>query len=384
MVNSSTLNSRYLLFYFIIVVLVVAIPLHFYIASELENARFRDNAALKRYAQKVANKIYNFSNSSAYVFHYPRSNIYQSAIYNNNDKTIFSLLKQPIDPNFNKVIEKNSNRYLRYPLKNNIFNASYLVVSKPISYSSLIINVIAILIVISILLFFAILSLIHQSAAPYKKLNQYLEDFLRDAMHEVKTPMGVMLLNLDGIKTDNKHNNRMLQRARSALKNMIVVYEDLEFFVRFKKVNHPKQEIDFSTFLNERILFFGDLLSAKEIDISTDIDSNISIFFSPIELSRIIDNTISNAIKYSKEKTEIYISLKQNSGRVVLYIRDQGKGIEDVDKIFQRYYRGDKISGGFGIGLSIVKNICDRNRVQIDVESKPAQGAKFAYTFQKN
>ncbi len=370
--------------YFVIMVLVVAIPLYFYVTSELENSRFRDIAALKSYASKVANKVYHFSNSNAYTFHYPRSNIYKSAIFDSNNEVIFSLLKQPIDASFNNILEKNSNRYLKYPLKDNVFNAAYLIVSKPISYSRLIINVIAILMVLSALLFLAVVSMIHQSAEPYKRLNRYLEDFLRDAMHEVKTPMGVMLLNLDGIDTDDSYNNKMLQRAKSALKNMIVIYEDLEFFVRFKKLNHPKQRLNFSDFLNERIAFFGDLIQAKEIEIIKDIDNDIEILFSPIELSRIIDNTLSNAIKYSKEKTQISIFLKKDKKSIMLSIKDQGRGIEDVEKIFQRYYRGDKISGGFGIGLSIVKNICDRNRVQIEVESKPAQGAEFRYSFLKN
>jgi len=123
------------------------------------------------------------------------------------------------------------------------------------------------------------------------------------------------------------------------------------------------------------------LIQAKEIEIIKDIDNDIEILFSPIELSRIIDNTLSNAIKYSKEKTQISISLKKDKKSIMLSIKDQGRGIEDIEKIFQRYYRGDKISGGFGIGLSIVKNICDRNRVQIEVESKPAQGAEFRYFF---
>ena len=126
-----------------------------------------------------------------------------------------------------------------------------------------------------------------------------------------------------------------------------------------------------------------DLLNSKEIEVSLHVKENIFIDFSPLELSRIIDNTLSNAIKYSKNRTKIDIMLYDNENEIVLEIKDEGRGIEDTKKIFQRYYRGDKISGGFGIGLSIVKHICDKNGVDIKVNSEQAKGSLFTFIFRK-
>ena len=196
--------------------------------------------------------------------------------------------------------------------------------------------------------------IIKQSLEPYKKFNIYLENFIKDAMHELKTPIGVILLNLDLL--DNIYeNNKMVKRSKSALKNMIVVYEDLEFFVRKNRVEHPKEHINISDFFKERIEFFMDLINSKQMRIKQNIQNDLYLNFSKLELSRIIDNTISNAIKYSKNGTKIEIYLQEKQNNIVLKVLDEGKGIQNIDKIFDRYYRGDKISGGFGIGLSIVK-----------------------------
>jgi len=215
---------------------------------------------------------------------------------------------------------------------------------------------------------------------PYKKLNQYLEDFIKDAMHELKTPMGVILLNLDSLSAIYEQN-KMIIRAKSALKNMIVIYEDLEFFVKNKKVAHNKTDINLSEYVCERVDFFSDLLQSKEIKIEKEIEEDIFIKFNKLELARVIDNTLSNAIKYSKERTKIAIKIYKNSNSVILKISDQGRGIADSKKIFKRYYREDKISGGFGLGLSIVKNICDKNGVQITVNSNIGKGSSFEYRF---
>ena len=359
---------RYIYLQAAILIVIVTIPMHFYISSELKNEDMQNRVDLQKYAQKVASKIYEFSNSNQVEFFFPRSNIFKSAIFDKNGDTIFSL------------IDDLGNENYTYRLKKNVFNAETLVVSKKRSYSKIVLNVLLLLMIISVLVFLSSFFIIKQSSEPYKKFNLYLENFIKDAMHELKTPMGVILLNLDGLD-ELYGKNRMIEGAKSALKNMIVIYEDLEFFVKKNVVKHPKTVIDISEFFKERIDFFMDLLNSKEIKISTKIEKDLKIIFSKLELSRIVDNTISNAIKYSKNRTTIYFNLKKVDGGIALIIKDEGRGIEEIDKIFQRYYRGDKISGGFGIGLSIVKNICDKNGVHVEVNSKPNEGSEFIYLF---
>ena len=382
MVEKNFLSIKYLLAQIVILILIVSIPLLFYIKSELENNRFKDIIELKSYAQKVANKIYKFSNSDEKEFYFPRSNIFEGAIYDSSNNEIFSLLKSKIEVFSSDIFLQDDKIYLQIRLKENVFNATILIVSKSLTYAKMLQNVLAILIVVSFLVFILTFFIIKQSLEPYKKFNIYLENFIKDAMHELKTPIGVILLNLDLL--DNIYeNNKMVKRSKSALKNMVVVYEDLEFFVRKNRVEHPKEHINISDFFKERIEFFMDLINSKQMRIKQNIQNDLYLNFSKLELSRIIDNTISNAIKYSKNGTKIEIYLQEKQNNIVLKVVDEGKGIQNIDKIFDRYYRGDKISGGFGIGLSIVKNICDKNSVHVEVKSKLKVGSEFIFTFKK-
>ena len=222
--------------------------------------------------------------------------------------------------------------------------------------------------------------MIKQSIEPYKKLNQYLDEFLKDAMHELKTPIGVARINVDMLQLRLKNDKNIL-RIKSALKNMTVIYEDLEYYMQQNAVKDEKRDIDFSSFLEKRVEFFNDLAISKNITFHKFIEQNIIINFNEIELYRIIDNNLSKAIKYSKDSSNITISLQKEQNSIKLGFKDEGVGIKDSSKIFERYFRGDKITGGFGIGLSIVKNICEKNGIKIEVKSQINKGSSFMYIF---
>jgi signal transduction histidine kinase len=202
-------------------------------------------------------------------------------------------------------------------------------------------------------------------------------------MHELKTPIGVARINTDMLQMRLKNDKNIL-RIKSALKNMTVIYEDLEYYMQQNAVKDEKRAINLSIFLEKRVEFFNDLAISKNISFTKFIEKNIKINFNEIELYRIIDNNLSNAIKYSKENSNITVILEIVAEDLKLTFKDEGVGIKDTSSIFKRYYRGDKITGGFGIGLSIVKNICDKNDIKIEVISKVEEGTTFVYSFLKN
>ena len=94
---------------------------------------------------------------------------------------------------------------------------------------------------------------------------------------------------------------------------------------------------------------------------------------------RLIDNLVSNAIKYSDVGDSITITLKNN----ILQVKDTGIGIDEKiqEDIFRRYYRAGDERGGFGIGLSIVLAICKQYKIKLDLESKKGEGSTFILTF---
>jgi signal transduction histidine kinase len=372
---------KYILIQVILTLLIAFIPIYFYLDASFENQSIKDKMDLKNYANSIVSKIENFEKENSEVFYYPRSNIFSSAIFDKNNKEIFSLLKNK-DFYFDEEFKKSQNEicYKEYLLEN-ILKARTLIVCKDIDNSQVIYNAIILLLTISFFIFLSSFFVIKQSIEPYKKLNQYLDEFLKDAMHELKTPIGVARINVDMLQLRLKNDKNIL-RIKSALKNMTVIYEDLEYYMQQNAVKDEKRDIDFSSFLEKRVEFFNDLAISKNITFHKFIEQNIIINFNEIELYRIIDNNLSNAIKYSKDSSNITISLQKEQNSIKLCFKDEGVGIKDSSKIFERYFRGDKITGGFGIGLSIVKNICEKNGIKIEVKSQINKGSSFMYIFQ--
>ena len=89
-------------------------------------------------------------------------------------------------------------------------------------------------------------------------------------------------------------------------------------------------------------------------------------------------------IQYSNNKATVKISLSQEHEKIIFTVEDNGVGIEDVDKIFSRYYRENSAKGGFGIGLNIVKQIIDEDGISLDVSSELRKGTTFTYVFYIN
>ena len=371
---------KYILIQVLLTLLIAFIPIYFYLDASFENQNIKDKMDLKNHAYSVISKIDSFEKENSSIFYYPRSNIYFSGIFDKNNQVIFSLLKTNNMDFFDEfLINRNEICYKNY-LNENIFEAKFLVVCKEIDNSQVIYNAIILILSISCFIFLSSFFIIKQSIEPYKRLNQYLDDFLKDAMHELKTPIGVARINVDMLQMRLK-NDKYILRIKSALKNMTVIYEDLEYYMQQNMVKDEKTDINFSLFLERRIEFFNDLVISKNIKFTKNIQNDIHIIFNELELYRIIDNNISNAIKYSKDGSIVEISLQKDNDQIRLIFKDEGIGIKDKSKIFERYYRGDKITGGFGIGLSIVKNICVKNKIEIKVESQVNKGTTFIYLF---
>ena len=377
--KNSRSELKYILIQALITLFIAFIPIYFYIDASIKNQDIKDRLDLQNYSNQVVLKIDNFTEQNGEIFYFPRSNIFYSTIFDENKNEIFST---------NQSLDFFENDYKAYSdvfcykkvLVNNILDKNYLVVCKDIDYSEVIYNVLILISIVSLFIFVLSFLVIKQSIEPYKKLNTYLDEFLKDAMHELKTPIGVARINIDMLSLKLKNDKNIL-RVKSALKNMTIIYEDLEYYMQQNAVKEEKRYRNISSYVEKRVEFFNDLATSKSIVFHKNIEQNIDIFFNEIELYRIVDNNLSNAIKYSKNNSNIYVKLEKKDNKLELVFKDEGIGIKDTSTVFERYYRGDNITGGFGIGLSIVKNICDKNGIKIELDSKENQGSTFTYIF---
>ncbi|CUU87935.1 putative two-component sensor [Campylobacter hyointestinalis] len=336
------------------------------IKLNIKSEQNKDIAMLAKKSAILSKNLSNLDNQN--------SLIYEFALYDSNENIITSKLsKNPPNLNFQVLVQNGFIYYKTAILQDQ--KTYFLVVAKQQNWYK--IGLISTLIFIgTIILVFISIYFIYQSTLKiHQRQKKMMNSFFNDAMHELKTPLGVATLNLDMLEIRNKNTHRI----KSALKQMKMTYEDVEFFIKHSYENFPKKPINFSYFLEQRVRFLTTIANSKDIKIISKIEPNLEIFMSEIELTRLSDNNISNAIKYSKSGNDIEIYLTKEDGFVVFSVKDYGKGIKDTKAIWQRYAREDLSVGGFGLGLNIVANICNKYNIIYSVSSVLGKGSTFTY-----
>jgi signal transduction histidine kinase len=139
--------------------------------------------------------------------------------------------------------------------------------------------------------------------------------------------------------------------------------------VKKDRLEYDKEQIDFSNFLRDRIEFFDEIALGNHHRVISKISDNIEIYFNSLELQRVIDNNLSNAIKYAKRDTDITVSLQQKEQQVLVRFINHSHKIIDTERIFEAFHREEFNAIGFGLGLEIVKSICDKEGVEVVVTS---------------
>ena len=204
--------------------------------------------------------------------------------------------------------------------------------------------------------------------------------FLRHAVHETNTPISVIMSNIELFEMEYG-KNPYLSTIEVALKNIFNIYDDLSYLVKKDQVVYPKKNIDLVDFIRSRIDFFAQSAQqiGSQIKFFSDTDS-LTFNFNETKLQRIIDNNLTNAIKYTEENSNIYITLKQEFDAYALVISSCSQYIQYPEKIFKEYYREESTKQGFGLGLSLVKRICDEENIKISIDSNE-YFTSFRYLF---
>jgi signal transduction histidine kinase len=370
-----------IIYSFIIAVILIA-PLFVYTELIININEAKNELSLKNRAYEIIAKMDSFkpSDDESY-FDFPRYNESRAGLYDENFHAIFSLIDTLPMIMTEGYYEHESRRFYVQPLpKGRYFSASYLIVESQSKNYEIYQTVLLIGLLILMILFLISYFIFKQFALPFEKVNKQLDNFMKDSMHEINTPLSIINVNID-LFTRKHGENKHLTRIKAASKTLSNIYNDMDYLIKQESVEYPKESIDLSTFLEDRIDYFQVVASQRMIVINIDIQKDIKIHFNKTKLQRIIDNTLSNAIKYSYEKSHIDVELVKVDEDIIFSVKDYGVGISRPDKIFERYYREDMDKGGFGIGLNIVKKIIDENGIRLDIVSKPKEGSTFTYKF---
>ncbi|MBF7067802.1 HAMP domain-containing histidine kinase [Campylobacter volucris] len=211
------------------------------------------------------------------------------------------------------------------------------------------------------------------------KIN-FLNNFIKDTTHEINTPISAILMSIESLekKQDFAHL-KPLKRIKIAALTLSHIYSDLTFLNFYQAYSSNKEWIFLKPLIIERIEYFKIFLEQKNITLKLDLQDEGKILINKEQFFKMFDNLLGNAIKYNIKNGHIEINLYKEK----LMIKDSGCGISEANlsKIFDRYMRFNNDQGGFGIGLSLVKKICDEHRINIEVQSKLKEGTCFVLTW---
>jgi two-component system OmpR family sensor kinase len=187
---------------------------------------------------------------------------------------------------------------------------------------------------------------------PMRDTLNSLENFIRDATHEMNTPISVILTNIEMLKMKNT-DFKELKRIEFSAKRLEKIFKDLSFI----RLNHKRKKefkkINLKELISNRLSIFETLIEGKNLHLKKDCEDFV-INADEEDIIRLIDNLLSNAVKYAPESSTVYITLKNG----VLSIKNKGE-IKNPEKLTAKFYRENKNEGGFGLGLYIVSKICE-------------------------
>ncbi|RXJ79240.1 HAMP domain-containing sensor histidine kinase [Arcobacter sp. F2176] len=235
-------------------------------------------------------------------------------------------------------------------------------------YQDFLIKIFKFSIIVSFSLLFLSVGFAMYSLRPMKEALRLLEDFLKDLIHDLNTPATSILLNSKLLR--RRGDFEEIERIELSAKSISSLYKNLELITPNEMAK--SEDVSLEELVNAKIEILHKLY--PKIKFNKNME-NLIIKSNKNALDRIIDNLLTNACKYNKKNGEVSISTKNQK----LIIEDTGIGIKDVKKVFQRYYKENET--GLGIGMSIVKQLCDILDININITSVIDKGTKIELIF---
>ena len=199
-----------------------------------------------------------------------------------------------------------------------------------------------------------------------KKSNNGIDFLIRQTLHELNTPVASIKANLSLLKKNENDPKRLerLGRIEFASDKLFELYEAMEYEIKSKIGKTSKEKFGIDEAVQKSFAKHKDL--DKTIKLNSQ-NCNREIFCDRLGFQKVIDNLVSNAIKYNKQNGFVEIFLEADT----LKIKDSGIGIEakNLFAVFEAYFQEDANKKGFGIGLAIVKDFCDTNKIKIEIDS---------------
>jgi PAS domain S-box-containing protein len=232
---------------------------------------------------------------------------------------------------------------------------------------------------------------LHNALEKERELNEMKSRFVSIASHEFRTPLTTMLSSLSLIakyneQQDHENHGRHVRKIKNSINNLTDILNDFLSVSKLEegKVENNPEELYLESFIAELISEMQTLTAGKQTIHQEHTGSEVALL-DPKLLKHILVNLISNAIKFSPEKSDILIRSEVKGTSVIIVVKDSGIGIsaEDQKHLFERFFRGHNAMHiqGTGLGLSIVARYVELMNGTLRIESLEGQGTQITILF---
>ncbi|WP_010180524.1 hybrid sensor histidine kinase/response regulator transcription factor [Aquimarina agarilytica] len=228
------------------------------------------------------------------------------------------------------------------------------------------------------------------------ELGNLKQQFFTNISHEIRTPVTLILSSINNLlKEESFVDKKQLNPINTIRKNSTQLLNLVNKLLDYRKLENNATTLKISpsnweAFCYEIFLSFKELANQKKIDLKFESKlKEPELWFDKMQMEKVVYNLISNALKFTDSNKLISLKLQEKNEHVELILKDEGIGISEkqLSKIFNRFYqpelKGRKYGAGFGLGLSISKEIINLHKGEIIVESTPNVGSTFTIKLKK-
>ena len=217
-----------------------------------------------------------------------------------------------------------------------------------------------------------------------EEANKAKLQFFTNISHELRTPLTLIADPVNYIIHDDNLNSQQRSMLQIVQRNVLVLTQLVSEILDFRKVQNGKMELRLSDFnltesMKQWIMLFSASAQKKHIAIRMNAPDAVMLRADQDKIERICYNLLSNALKYTSEGGEITLTAKEEDGRVMISVADNGCGIssDELPYIFDRFYQAKNAGRGTGIGLAIVKAFTELHHGEVSATSIEGKGSTF-------
>ncbi len=374
---------RFLALYILLTIIIISVVSFIYFELQKDLMLQQKKSTLQKHSKELIEKLKHLHRNLDKTQIYPRSDKFDSAIFDSEEKLIFSTTDTKLRLDKILYLEDGVIHLVNIP-ESYYLGAVYIIVKVKDDEVWLeqtkkeIITFASFTFVFMLVIGYILLRLFLK---PMRDAITLLDEFIKDTTHELNTPVSTIVANIEMIDKSSLDEKllKKIERIDIGAKTVSNIYQDLTYLTLGNEIISNNEYIDIGQLVLDRVEYFTSLALAKKIKISSNIVEDTTLHVDRFKISKLLDNLLSNAIKYNKVGGEIIVSVEQNC----FSVEDSGIGIaeDDISKIQERYKRFNKSSGGFGIGLSIVSTIAKEYNLKVDITSKEGIGTKVSVSW---